>query len=125
MNINKKFDRLRQWTGEKMGGEAKTTTSDEFKRLEMEMNMRQDGMLSICPLFQNIILILTLGLRKISDSMNQYVQHEGKRTQTDDLYIDNLGTSMLEHGQDFAPDSEFGSCLKGMCLRRCYTGDLT
>ena len=26
-----------------MGGEAKTSTSDEFKSLEMEMNLRHDG----------------------------------------------------------------------------------
>ena len=44
MNINKKFDRLKQWTNEKMGAEARTGLSDEFKALEVEMNLRHEGM---------------------------------------------------------------------------------
>ena len=44
MNISKKFDRAFQWAGEKMGGEVKTTQSDDFKQLEMEMALRHDGM---------------------------------------------------------------------------------
>jgi hypothetical protein len=43
MHVNKKFDRFKQWAGEKMGGEAKTNTSDDFKALEAEMNLRHDG----------------------------------------------------------------------------------
>jgi hypothetical protein len=43
MNVNKKFDRFKQWAGEKMGGEAKTNTSEQFKALEMEMNLRHEG----------------------------------------------------------------------------------
>lgn len=51
MNINKKFDRIKQWTNEKMGAEAKTGVSDEFKALEMEMTLRHEGMSSMtaCP----------------------------------------------------------------------------
>lgn len=44
MNITKKFDRAFQWAGEKMGNEARTTMSDEFKGLETEMALRFDGM---------------------------------------------------------------------------------
>lgn len=43
MNITKKFDRAFQWAGEKMGAEAKTSMSDEFKMLETEMALRFDG----------------------------------------------------------------------------------
>ena len=50
MNINKKFDRLKQWTNEKMGAEARTGLSDEFKALEVEMNLRHEGMYACCPL---------------------------------------------------------------------------
>ena len=45
MNINKKLDRVKQWAGEKMGGEVKTNVSDEFKSLEMEMELRHEGIL--------------------------------------------------------------------------------
>ena len=44
MNINKKLDRVKQWAGEKMGAEAKTSVSEEFHALEMEMALRHDGM---------------------------------------------------------------------------------
>lgn len=44
MHITKKFDRAFQWAGEKMGQEAKTGVSDEFKTLETEMALRHDGM---------------------------------------------------------------------------------
>jgi hypothetical protein len=37
------LDRVKQWAGEKMGAEAKTNVSDEFKALETEMALRHDG----------------------------------------------------------------------------------
>lgn len=43
MNVNKKLDRFKQWAGERMGGEAKTNVSDDFKALEVEMALRHEG----------------------------------------------------------------------------------
>lgn len=43
MNVNKKLDRFKQWAGERMGGEAKTCVSDDFKSLEVEMGLRHEG----------------------------------------------------------------------------------
>lgn len=43
MNFTKKFDRAFQWAGEKMGQEARTTTTEEFRNLETEMALRFDG----------------------------------------------------------------------------------
>jgi hypothetical protein len=43
MIFTKKIDRAFQWAGEKMGGEAKTSHSEEFKMLETEMSLRADG----------------------------------------------------------------------------------
>jgi len=43
MIVNKKFDRLKQWGKERMGSEVKTDTTDEFKSLQMEMQLRQEG----------------------------------------------------------------------------------
>ena len=39
----KRLDRLKQWAGERMGGEVKTTVSDDFKSLEAEMQVRHEG----------------------------------------------------------------------------------
>ena len=60
MNITKKFDRAFQWAGEKMGGEAKTTMSEDFKMLETEMALRFEGrslVLPVTQLGQNCLLI--------------------------------------------------------------------
>lgn len=43
MIMNKKLDRFKQWAGERMGGEVKTNTSDDFKTLEQEMTLRFEG----------------------------------------------------------------------------------
>lgn len=43
MNIGKRFDRMKQWTDERMGKEIKTAASDEFKALELEMQLRHEG----------------------------------------------------------------------------------
>lgn len=49
MHITKKFDRAFQWAGEKMGGEAKSGQTDEFRMLEAEMNLRQQGLSFLPP----------------------------------------------------------------------------
>lgn len=43
MNVNKKLGRFKQWAGERMGGEAKTSVSEDFKALEEEMTYRHEG----------------------------------------------------------------------------------
>ena len=43
MNINKKLDRMKQWAGERMGGETKIDVSDDFRALEVEMGLRHEG----------------------------------------------------------------------------------
>ena len=45
INVNKKLGRFKQWAGERMGGEVKTDTDDDFKTLEVEMGLRQNGWL--------------------------------------------------------------------------------
>lgn len=43
MHMNKRIGRLKQWAGERMGGEAKTCQSDNFKAMETEMVVRHEG----------------------------------------------------------------------------------
>ncbi|KAM7189549.1 hypothetical protein V8F20_010088 [Naviculisporaceae sp. PSN 640] len=98
MNITKKFDRAFQWAGEKMGAEAKTTMSDDFKNLETEMALRFEGM------------------ERLQKSMNLYVKWLGRRCESSEDRDKNiptafLGRTMISHGEEFAPDSEFGNCL--------------
>ncbi|KAF2841535.1 BAR-domain-containing protein [Patellaria atrata CBS 101060] len=100
MLVNKKLDRFKQWAGERMGGEVKTNTSDNFKALELEMNLRHEGM------------------EKLHNSMNAYVKTMSKRDQVDNkekmLPIGHLASTMIAHSEDFEPDSEFGICLSSL-----------
>ncbi|KAI0199436.1 BAR domain-containing protein [Astrocystis sublimbata] len=101
MVFTKKFDRAFQWAGEKMGHEARVTHSDDFKMLETEMALRYDGM------------------DRLHKSMNVYVKSLSRRGETFEdkekgLPVSYLGRTMIAHGEDFEPDSEFGNCLIGM-----------
>ncbi|MCJ1356579.1 MAG: hypothetical protein MMC33_006574 [Icmadophila ericetorum] len=100
MNVNKKLDRLKQWAGEKMGGEIKTNVSDDFKALEVEMALRHEGM------------------ERLQKSMTAYVKSLSKRNEGEDkekmLPVAFMGSTMVSHGEDFENESEFGQCLIGM-----------
>ncbi|KAL8973198.1 MAG: hypothetical protein Q9183_000100 [Haloplaca sp. 2 TL-2023] len=100
MNVNKKLGRFKQWAGERMGGEAKTSASDDFKSLEVEINLRHEGM------------------ERLQKSMTGYVKTLSKRNEGDDkeksLPVSYLGSTMVRHGEDFEDDSEFGQCLIAM-----------
>ncbi|KKA21909.1 BAR domain protein [Rasamsonia emersonii CBS 393.64] len=97
MNVNKKFDRFKQWAGERMGGEAKTNLSDDFKALEAEMNLRHEGM------------------DRLHKSMTAYIKAISKRSEGEDkektLPIAHLGSCMVNHGEEFDTNSQFGQCL--------------
>ncbi|KEF61435.1 uncharacterized protein A1O9_03001 [Exophiala aquamarina CBS 119918] len=97
MNVNKKLDRFKQWAGERMGSEIKTNVSDDFKALELEMGLRQEG------------------LDKMQRSTNSYVKAVSKRSEIEGkekiLPIAYMGGTMISHGEDFDIDSELGQCL--------------
>ncbi|OAL33926.1 hypothetical protein AYO20_06761 [Fonsecaea nubica] len=97
MNVNKKLDRFKQWAGERMGGEVKTNVSDDFKAMEVEMGLRQEG------------------LEKMQRSMNAYIKAISKRSEVEGkektLPIAYMGGTMISHGEDFESDSEYGQCL--------------
>nr|POE56807.1 meiotically up-regulated gene 137 protein [Quercus suber] len=100
MIVNKKFDRLKQWGRERMGGEVRTATSEDFKALEAEMQLRHEGM------------------EKLSRSTNAYMRSMSKREQgvkkEKQLPVAYFGSSMVDHGEDFEPESEFGQCLSSL-----------
>ncbi|KAM0719247.1 hypothetical protein Q7P37_005152 [Cladosporium fusiforme] len=97
MNVNKKFDRFKQWGRERMGSEVKTDSPEEFKMLEMEMSLRHEGM------------------ERLNQSSNAYVKSIGRRDQGEGkekvLPVSHLANVMVNHGDEFEPDSEFGQCL--------------
>lgn len=55
---------------------------------------------------------------KLQKSMNIYSKSISKRCESADdkekgLPISYMGRTMMSHGEDFEPDSEFGNCLIG------------
>ncbi|KXL43270.1 hypothetical protein M433DRAFT_156183 [Acidomyces richmondensis BFW] len=100
MIVNKKFDRLKQWGKEKIGAEKTDDTTDEFKALEVEMQLRADGM------------------ERLDKSAKVYIKSISQRTAGEDkekqLPITYFGNVMVSHGDDFEPDSEFGQCLSSL-----------
>ncbi|KAK5723050.1 hypothetical protein LTR17_014011 [Elasticomyces elasticus] len=100
MIVNKKLDRLKQWGRERMGSDSKTATSDEFKALEMEMQLRHDGM------------------ERLNRSAVGYMKAVSSRSAGEEkekvLPVAYFGSAMVSHGDDFEPDSEFGQCLSSL-----------
>lgn len=54
-------------------------------------------------------------MERLQKSMTSYVKTLSKRNEGDDkekaLPVSRLGSSMLNHGEEFEQDSEFGNCL--------------
>jgi len=52
---------------------------------------------------------------RLHKSMSMYVKAVGKKSEGEDrdklLPVGYLGATMVSHGHDFSPDSEFGNCL--------------
>jgi hypothetical protein len=99
MNVNKKLGRWKQYASEKMGKEVQTDVSEEFRSLSAEMDLRHDGMNK-----------LQSSMKTYTKSLSNKVEGEGREKQVPAGY---LGSSMVAHGSDFEPDSEFGMCLTG------------
>lgn len=67
---------------------------------------------------------------KMHKSVNTYVKSLSKRAEGDDrektLPGGHMGSTMVQHSEDFEPDSEFGNCLAGAyhCKDPNYFADL-
>jgi hypothetical protein len=61
---------------------------------------------------------------RLHKSMTGYVKSMSKRNEVEDkekiLPVAYLGQTMMNHGEDFEPDSEFGNCLISQCLLWLY-----
>lgn len=60
-------------------------------------------------------------MERLQKSMTSYVKSLSKRNEGDDkekiLPTAFMGQTMVNHGEDFEPDSEFGNCLIGELTR--------
>lgn len=105
-----------------MGGEARTTQTEDFRALEAEMSARQQGMfMSLSKPFllygisANLANVLA-GLERLSKSMNSYGRWVGRRCDTlEDREraspIAYFGRTMAAHGEEHEAGSELGNSL--------------
>lgn len=51
-------------------------------------------------------------------SMTTYVKWVGKRTEDKEKFfpVGHMGATYISHGQDYAPESDYGNCLIGMLV---------
>ncbi|CCG81751.1 BAR domain protein [Taphrina deformans PYCC 5710] len=95
----KKFGKLRQWTDEKLGSSQKTIATEEFRDMEAEMHLRQQG------------------LENVHQASVTWMKFLGKQIRTDNQEkekgtpLDLLGIAMFQHGDDFAPESAYGQAM--------------
>lgn len=88
-SLSKKFNQLKQWTGEKIGNVDKTTFPEAYKQLEMETESRREGV-------DNIL-----------QAMSLYVRGEEGRKSTP---IARLSKTILQQGKMHGDDSAYGIC---------------
>ena len=96
MNVNKKLGRFKQWAGERMGQEAKTSVSDDFKSLEVEMTLRHEGRIRSRSILVLSYLILTSFRHgkapKVDDGLcKDLVETQRRGRQGEDTACDLLG----------------------------------
>ncbi|KNC96962.1 uncharacterized protein SPPG_07783 [Spizellomyces punctatus DAOM BR117] len=97
-SLGKKFGQLRQWTGEKMGSSQKTETSEEFKRLEQETDLRREF------------------TEKVHEALAVYLKSMGKRKEsltdkTKKLPLEIMADAMIHFGTMLHEDSNYGRAL--------------
>lgn len=59
------------------------------------------------------VLTWRVGMDKMQKSMTTYVKWVGRRTEDREKAFPSgqLGATLIQHGQDYAPESDYGNCL--------------
>ena len=92
-SLSKKFNQLKQWTGEKIGNVDRTEHPEAYKQLEMETESRREG------------------IDNILQAMNLYIRGEDNRKSTP---IARLSKTILQQGKMHGDDSAYGSLMVDM-----------
>jgi len=99
MKVNKRIGKLKQWTGEKLGGQQKTELSEDFQSLEQDVELRKAGVEKMYSVS-----------KEFSKHLTRKFEAEGTDTGKV-LPIDGLGLVFANHGDEFGSDSSFGEAL--------------
>ncbi|KAG0139552.1 hypothetical protein CROQUDRAFT_54545 [Cronartium quercuum f. sp. fusiforme G11] len=99
MKVNKRIGKLKQWTGEKLGGQQKTELSEDFQSLEQDVDLRKAGVDRLYSVS-----------KEYSKHLTKKIEAEGTDTGKV-LPVDALGLVFANHGDEFGNDSAFGQAL--------------
>ncbi|BFZ53881.1 hypothetical protein PYCC9005_000912 [Savitreella phatthalungensis] len=93
----KSYGKFKQWTGERLGASAKTEADAEFRDLEQQLGLREQG------------------LQALHDAATTWLKHLAKRQDQGShdkaTPLENLGAVLLQHSGELPHDSEYGQVL--------------
>ncbi|KAG4302720.1 hypothetical protein PCANB_001068 [Pneumocystis canis] len=96
--MQRKIGKLGQWTKEKLGREKRTQTTEEFKVLEQEMQMRYEGIeklyFIICQWVKSMVNHKDDGKHTLMDAFSQTLLNFGKKFSSESIY----GQGLLKYG---------------------------
>ncbi|TPX33824.1 hypothetical protein SmJEL517_g03349 [Synchytrium microbalum] len=104
VNFSKKFGQLSQFVGEKLGNTQKTETSEEFKRLEEETDLRRIQT-------ERVHLACEGYLRTLSK------KRPSPEDKTEGMPLEIMGTCMNHFGSMMQEDSPYGKSLRHTLAR--------
>ncbi|KAJ3969487.1 hypothetical protein EV361DRAFT_999069 [Lentinula raphanica] len=110
---SKQLGKLRQWAGEVISSREKTIISEEFKELEQDVELRRGG-----------VERLFLASKGYHHSLTKKKDNLALDDPEKLLPLDTLGIVMINHGDEFGTDSEFGSCLTKLGRAHCKIATL-
>ncbi|KAJ3837334.1 hypothetical protein F5878DRAFT_622636 [Lentinula raphanica] len=110
---SKQLGKLRQWAGEVISSREKTIISEEFEELEQDVELRRGG-----------VERLFLASKGYHHSLTKKKDNLALDDPEKLLPLDTLGIVMINHGDEFGTDSEFGSCLTKLGRAHCKIATL-
>ncbi|KAL4244252.1 hypothetical protein ABKN59_010043 [Abortiporus biennis] len=110
---SKQLGKLRQWAGEVISTRDKTSVADDFKDLELDIELRRQGLWKLHVTSSNYKHVLS----KKKDC--EVLPDEGKLHP-----VDALGIVMIQHGEEFGDESAFGNSLVSMGRAQCKIATL-
>ncbi|KAF9476906.1 BAR-domain-containing protein [Pholiota conissans] len=97
---SKSLGRLRQWAGEKISTREKVIVNDEFQELEKDVELRRAGIQRLMTASEGYQHALSK--KKLSEAFA-----DGEKM----IPIDSLGLVMINHGEEYSTESQFGTAL--------------
>ncbi|KAF5327946.1 hypothetical protein D9758_016777 [Tetrapyrgos nigripes] len=110
---SKQLGKLRQWAGEVISSREKTVVSEEFVELEQDIELRKLGA-------ERLLLASSLYHHALQKKKECIALPEPEKL----LPIDSLGIVMITHGEEFGPQSNFGTSLVNYGRAHCKIATL-